>query len=32
MVPPLAVETRWMQGVRDDLALDSEVAETIRLG
>ncbi len=28
----LTVETLWMQGVRDDLALDSEVAEIIRLG
>lgn len=31
-VATLRVETLWMQGVRDDLALDSEVAETIRLG
>lgn len=28
----LTVETLWIQGVRDDLALDSEVAEIIRLG
>lgn len=26
------VDTLWIQGVRDDLALDSEVAEIIRLG